>query len=108
MEEDKQTHEGKRSSSVAEEEPIRREDPETEKPTEASPENTGGWGWGFSVLSDLQKAAEDLSRNVMFPLPFDQPLMYSRNAVEISDPSVTVTNDIDFSVLSFTGTLHCV
>ncbi|KAJ4889234.1 hypothetical protein Rs2_28982 [Raphanus sativus] len=63
MEEDKQTHEGKRSSSVAEEEPIRREDPETEKPTEASPENTGGWGWGFSVLSDLQKAAEDLSRN---------------------------------------------
>ncbi|XP_076924510.1 uncharacterized protein LOC143586977 [Bidens hawaiensis] len=28
--------------------------------------NTGGWGWGFSplsVLSDLQKAAEEISRN---------------------------------------------
>ncbi|KAG2266483.1 hypothetical protein Bca4012_076051 [Brassica carinata] len=57
MEGDKQTHDEKQSS---EEESIRREDPETEKPT---PENTGGWGWGFSVLSDLQKAAEDLSRN---------------------------------------------
>ncbi|CAN6906053.1 unnamed protein product [Brassica oleracea] len=57
MEGDKQTHDEEHSS---EEESIRREDPETEKPT---PENTGGWGWGFSVLSDLQKAAEDLSRN---------------------------------------------
>ncbi|CAN7126588.1 unnamed protein product [Brassica rapa subsp. narinosa] len=54
MEGDKQTHDEKKHSS--EEESIRREDPPT-------PENTGGWGWGFSVLSDLQKAAEDLSRN---------------------------------------------
>ncbi|KAL0802621.1 hypothetical protein Bca101_057797 [Brassica carinata] len=57
----------KQSSSVEDGEPIRREDPENEKPTpenaESSPKNTGGWGWGFSVLSDLQKAAEDLSRN---------------------------------------------
>ncbi|KAJ0254448.1 BAT2 domain protein [Hirschfeldia incana] len=68
MEEDKQTHEAKQSSSVDDGEPILKEDPETEKPTsvnaEASPKNnTGGWGWGFSVLSDLQKAAEDLTRN---------------------------------------------
>lgn len=92
MEEDKQTHDGKQPSSVAEEEPIRREDPETEKPTpenaESSPKNTGGWGWGFSVLSDLQKAAEDLSRNVMFRLRFDLLFMYSENALEISDPSL--------------------
>ncbi|ESQ50952.1 hypothetical protein EUTSA_v10022638mg [Eutrema salsugineum] len=69
MEEDKQKPEGK-SSPIEEEEPIRGKDPEIEKPieenTEAPPKNTGGWGWGFSgfsVLSDLQKAAEDISRN---------------------------------------------
>ncbi|KAF8112753.1 hypothetical protein N665_0062s0097 [Sinapis alba] len=50
-EDDKQSHEG-------EKEPIA----ETESP----PQDTGGWGWGFSgfsVLSDLQKAAQDISRN---------------------------------------------
>lgn len=33
---------------------------------EASPAKSGGWGgWGFSsVFSDLQKAAEEISRNV--------------------------------------------
>lgn len=77
MEGDKQTHDEKKHSS--EEESIRREDPPT-------PENTGGWGWGFSVLSDLQKAAEDLSRNVMSRLRFDLLFMYSGNAFEISDP----------------------
>lgn len=63
MEEDKQIHD--------EEDAIRREEPEIEKSTvvdaEAPPKNTGGWGWGFSgfsVLSDLQKAAEGISRNV--------------------------------------------
>ncbi|KAL1213871.1 hypothetical protein V5N11_029237 [Cardamine amara subsp. amara] len=65
MEEDKEMHEGK--SSQVKEEPIRGEDPEIEKLTitdaEAPPKNTGGWGWGFSVLSDLQKAAEEISRN---------------------------------------------
>lgn len=34
------------------------------------PATTGGWGgWGFSpfsVLSDLQKAAQEISRNVSF------------------------------------------
>ncbi|CAH8387119.1 unnamed protein product [Eruca vesicaria subsp. sativa] len=53
-EDDKQSHEG-------EKEAIEREDAETESP----PQNTGGWGWGwgFSGFSDLQKAAQDLSRN---------------------------------------------
>ncbi|CAH2051545.1 unnamed protein product [Thlaspi arvense] len=63
MEDEKQMQEGKSSSPV--------EETETEKSTsedaEAPPKNTGGgWGWGFSgfsVLSDLQKAAEDISRN---------------------------------------------
>ncbi|KAG2298139.1 hypothetical protein Bca52824_034611 [Brassica carinata] len=57
MEEDdkQQSHEG-------EKEPIQKVDAETDPP----PQNTGGWGWGFSgfsVLSDLQKAAQDISRN---------------------------------------------
>lgn len=53
-EDDKQSHE------EGEKEPIQRE--------ESPPQNAGGWGWGFSgfsVLSDLQKAAQDISRNVM-------------------------------------------
>jgi hypothetical protein len=68
MEEDKQMHEEK--SSLVKEEPVRGEEPEIEKLTvadvDAPPKSTGGWGWGFSgfsVLSDLQKAAEDISRN---------------------------------------------
>lgn len=61
MEEDKQI--------PHEEEPVRREEPEksTGEDAEAPLKNTGGWGWGFSgfsVLSDLQKAAEEISRNV--------------------------------------------
>ncbi|KAH0892112.1 hypothetical protein HID58_054541 [Brassica napus] len=55
-EDDKQSHEG-------EKEPIHREDAEN---AESPPKNAGGWGWGFSgfsVLSDLQKAAQDISRN---------------------------------------------
>ncbi|RID72224.1 hypothetical protein BRARA_C04127 [Brassica rapa] len=54
---DKQSHEGAK-------EPIQRED--AENAAESPPKNTGGWGWGFSgfsVLSDLQKAAQDISRN---------------------------------------------
>ncbi|CAH8381561.1 unnamed protein product [Eruca vesicaria subsp. sativa] len=70
MEEDKQTHEAKQSPSIAKGVPFRGEDPETEEPiaenAEGLPKNTGGgWGWGFSVISDLQKAAEDLSRNAV-------------------------------------------
>lgn len=75
MEEDREMHEGKGKSSPVEEEPVRREEGETEKSNavdaEATPKSAGGWGWGFSgfsVLSDLQKAAEDISRNVMFRL----------------------------------------
>ncbi|CAN8257893.1 unnamed protein product [Cochlearia groenlandica] len=61
MEEEKQTH-GEKSS------PVKEETHEIEKSEDAvaPPQNTGGWGWGFSgfsVLSDLQKAAEDISRN---------------------------------------------
>ncbi|CAE5983737.1 unnamed protein product [Arabidopsis arenosa] len=63
MEEDKQMHEEKSS-------PVKGEEPEIEKLTvadaDAPPKSTGGWGWGFSgfsVLSDLQKAAEEISRN---------------------------------------------
>ncbi|KAG7579280.1 hypothetical protein ISN45_Aa03g034380 [Arabidopsis thaliana x Arabidopsis arenosa] len=63
MEEDKQMHEEKSS-------PVKGEEPEIEKltvsDTDAPPKSTGGWGWGFSgfsVLSDLQKAAEEISRN---------------------------------------------
>uniref|UniRef100_A0A1J3CXM9 DUF7798 domain-containing protein n=1 Tax=Noccaea caerulescens TaxID=107243 RepID=A0A1J3CXM9_NOCCA len=70
MEQDKEMHEGKGKSSPVEEEPVRREEGETEKSNavdaEATPKSAGGWGWGFSgfsVLSDLQKAAEDISRN---------------------------------------------
>ncbi|KAK9060366.1 hypothetical protein SSX86_021070 [Deinandra increscens subsp. villosa] len=42
--------------------------PVEEKPAAEQPKETatGGWGWGFSplsVLSDLQKAAEEISRN---------------------------------------------
>ncbi|KAG5406316.1 hypothetical protein IGI04_012435 [Brassica rapa subsp. trilocularis] len=54
---DKQSHEGAQ-------EPIQREN--AENAAESPPKNTGGWGWGFSgfsVLSDLQKAAQDISRN---------------------------------------------
>ena len=43
-----------------------------ETKTEPEPAKTGGWGgWGFSplsVLSDLQKAAQEISRNVSFLL----------------------------------------
>ncbi|KAG7583951.1 hypothetical protein ISN44_As08g034480 [Arabidopsis suecica] len=63
MDEDKQMHEEKSS-------PVKGEEPEIEKLTvaeaDAPPKSTGGWGWGFSgfsVLSDLQKAAEEISRN---------------------------------------------
>lgn len=91
MEGDKQTHDEKQSS---EEESIRREDPETEKPT---PENTGGWGWGFSVLSDLQKAAEDLSRNVMSRFRFDLLFFFYVFWKCLGDigSECTVTNDSD-------------
>ncbi|XP_076929436.1 uncharacterized protein LOC143593829 [Bidens hawaiensis] len=38
--------------------------PVEEQPAAAKEVNaSGGWGWGFSVLSDLQKAAEEISRN---------------------------------------------
>ncbi|CAA7058590.1 unnamed protein product [Microthlaspi erraticum] len=70
MEQDKEIHEGKEKSSPVEEEPVRREEGETVKSnavdSEAPPKSPGGWGWGFSgfsVLSDLQKAAEDMTRN---------------------------------------------
>ncbi|EOA30360.1 hypothetical protein CARUB_v10013481mg [Capsella rubella] len=67
MEEDKQMHEEKEKSSLVKEEAVREEDPEVEKSAavdaDATPKSSGGWGWGFSVLSDLQKAAEDISRN---------------------------------------------
>ncbi|XP_009136283.1 uncharacterized protein LOC103860434 [Brassica rapa] len=56
-EDDKPSHEGAK-------EPIQREN--AENAAESPPKNTGGWGWGFSgfsVLSDLQKAAQDISRN---------------------------------------------
>ncbi|XP_010489182.1 PREDICTED: uncharacterized protein LOC104747403 [Camelina sativa] len=60
MEEDKQQMHEEKSS------PVKEEDPEIEK-SDATPKSSGGgWGWGFSgfsVLSDLQKAAEDISRN---------------------------------------------
>lgn len=44
-----------------------------EKEAKSEPKTGGGWGgWGFSplsVLSDLQKAAEEISRNVRILLP---------------------------------------
>lgn len=58
--------------------PVKGEEPEIEKltvaDTDAPPKSTGGWGWafsGFSVLSDLQKAAEEISRNVCSHSNFD-------------------------------------
>lgn len=53
-----------KSSSNDEIEPVE-EKPAVEQPKEDKPAG-GGWGWGFSafsVLSDLQKAAEEISRN---------------------------------------------
>lgn len=46
------------------EESPKQEEERKEEPPKAT---GGGWGWGFSalsVLSDLQKAAEEISRNV--------------------------------------------
>ncbi|KAL7602636.1 hypothetical protein Lser_V15G24714 [Lactuca serriola] len=53
-----------KSSSKDEREPVE-EKPAVEQPKEDQNAG-GGWGWGFSafsVLSDLQKAAEEISRN---------------------------------------------
>lgn len=62
MEEDKQQSHEEKSSLVRGEENEKSITEDAETP----PKNTGGWGWGFSVLSDLQKAAEEISRNVCF------------------------------------------
>ncbi|XP_010530871.1 PREDICTED: uncharacterized protein LOC104807346 [Tarenaya hassleriana] len=58
----------KEEKSSPNEEPVRGEESDKGKSAEADepPKNAGGWGWGFSafsVLSDLQKAAEEISRN---------------------------------------------
>jgi hypothetical protein len=38
----------------------------------------GGWGgWGFSVFSDLSKAAEEISRNVSPIVTFSLPLKHT-------------------------------
>lgn len=60
-------------SSPVKEEPVRGEESEIEKSAtvDATPKSSGGWGWGFSVLSDLQKAAEEISRNVCSHSNFD-------------------------------------
>ena len=59
---------------VVEEEEDKPSSPEQQQPPPKQENNNnsgggGGWGWGgfsaFSVLSDLQKAAEDISRNVI-------------------------------------------
>ncbi|KAI3789360.1 hypothetical protein L2E82_02153 [Cichorium intybus] len=54
-----------KSSSNDEIEPVE-EKPAVEQPPKEDANSGGGWGWGFSafsVLSDLQKAAEEISRN---------------------------------------------
>ncbi|XP_010548036.1 PREDICTED: uncharacterized protein LOC104819592 [Tarenaya hassleriana] len=69
MEEDKVSLRADKSSPK--EEPVRGEESDKDKTavaveSEEPQKNSGGWGWGFSafsVLSDLQKAAEEISRN---------------------------------------------
>lgn len=60
---------------VEEKKPLNRET-KTEPVTETEPPaNTGGGGWGgwgfspLSVFTDLQKAAQEISRNVSFDSP---------------------------------------
>lgn len=80
-----------KSSSTDDTQPLK------QKSQEDQPNNSGtgtggggGWGWGFSplsVLSDLQKAAEEISRNViLFPFPINMclfPIALSNNLLLI-------------------------
>lgn len=64
MEEDKQPLKEEKNRQKKEDEEVDVKEAK-EPPQQSSGGGGGGWGgWGFSVLSDLQKAAEEITRNV--------------------------------------------
>lgn len=72
MEDDKNKNENENQK------PEEKKSQNEETKVEESPAKSGGWGgWGFSaftVLSDLQKAAQEISRNVSFKFRFSLSL----------------------------------
>ncbi|KAJ0077055.1 hypothetical protein Patl1_36232 [Pistacia atlantica] len=67
MEDDKNKNENENEKETENKNPEEKQSQNEETKVEEAPAKSGGWGgWGFSplsVLSDLQKAAEEISRN---------------------------------------------
>lgn len=71
---EEENKESVKDETETEKEPLKAKTGNEAKPEAKSGGRGGGWGgWGFSplsVLSDLQKAAEEISRNVRILLSF--------------------------------------